>query len=200
MLKLYHAPRTRSVRILWLLEELGLAYALERVPFVPPSRGFDQRTPLGKLPVLEDDGVVLCESGAILEYVLERYGGGRLAPPVGSPLRGRFLQWIHFAEGTAFPPIGIVVWHTLYRRDAENLPTVMADAHQRAHAALDFAERALDGQDYLLGAEFSAADIMLGFTLAAARALGVLDERHPVLLAYLARLEQRPAFRKAAAT
>ena len=119
MIKLYYAPRTRSVRIVWLLEELGLPYTLERVEFQPPARDFFvQKTPLGKLPTIEDGDVVMGESGAIVEYILERYGNGRLAPPIGSPLRPRFLQWLHFAESTAFPPLGIVVWLTLYRTDA----------------------------------------------------------------------------------
>jgi glutathione S-transferase len=85
MIKLYFAPRTRSVRILWLLEELELPYELARVEFAAPAeRFFAQQTPLGKLPTIEDGDVVMCESGAIVEYILERYGGGRLAPPVGS--------------------------------------------------------------------------------------------------------------------
>ena len=88
MIKLWYAPRTRSARILWLLEELGLAYELEPVEFRPTSdRFFQQSTPTGKLPTIEDGGVVMCESGAIVEYILERYGEGRLAPPVASPDR-----------------------------------------------------------------------------------------------------------------
>src|SRR5262245_16580567 len=106
MLRLYYAPRTRAVRIRWLLEELELPYEVQRVPFVVPSGGFfAQATPSGKVPVLEDEGVPIGESGAILEYVVERYGNGRLAPPVGSPARGLYLQWIHFAEGTASVPL-----------------------------------------------------------------------------------------------
>lgn len=120
MLALYFAPRTRSVRVRWLLEELGLPHELRRVPFAPPTGGFfSQSTPLGKFPVLEDDEVTISESGAIVEYVLERYGGGRLAPRPGSPARGLFLQWLHFAEATAFPPLGTIVWHTLYKQDAQ---------------------------------------------------------------------------------
>jgi glutathione S-transferase len=198
VITLYFAPRTRSIRVRWLLEELGLPYALKRVTFNVPSKVFVQDTPLGKLPVIEDGDVTICESGAIVEYILERYGNGRLAPPIGSPLRGPFLQWIHFAEGTAFPPLGVVIWHTLYLGDADQIPTVIASARERAANGFDFVERALAGKDYLLGAEFSAADIMMGFTLAAARVLGVLDERYPNLGRYLARLEARPAFQKAA--
>lgn len=200
MIRLYYAPRTRAVRVRWLLEELGLPYELERVAFVVPSAGFfAQATPSGKVPVIEDDGVTISESGAILEYIVDRYGGGRLAPPVDSPGRGPYLQWLHFAEGTASVPLSTVLWHVLYKRDADQVPTVVADARQRAHTTLMVAERALATSDYLPGPEFSAADIQLHFTIAAARVLGVLDDRHPNLQAYLARLESRPAFQRSIA-
>ena len=198
MIKLYFAPRTRSVRIVWLLEELALPYELERVEFLPPEkRFFAQKTPLGKLPAIEDGDISMCESGAIVEYILERYGEGRLAPAVGSPDRPRFLQWFHFAESTAFPPIGIIVWLTLYRNDAERHPTVVEDARARVAMGLGILERELDQHPYLVGEEFSAADIMMGFTLGAAGVLGFLDERFPALNEYMARLGERPAFQKA---
>ena len=198
MIKLYYAPRTRAVRVRWLLEELGVPHELARVEFNRPSHTFAQSTPLGKLPVIEDGDTTIGESGAIVEYILERYGKGRLAPPIGSPLRGEFLQWVHFAEATAFPPIGVIVWHTLYEQNADRFPEVMQSARGRALEALGFVDRRLEGRDYLLGAEFSGADVMMGFTLFAARALGVLDDRYPNVTRYLARLEERPAFRKAA--
>ncbi len=196
MIKLWFAPRTRSVRVRWLLEELGLPHELVRVDFNRPSHTFAQSTPLGKLPVIEDDGAVFGESGAIVQYILERYGNGRLAPPIASPLRGEFLQWVHFAEATAFPPVGVVVWHTLYEQNADRFPEVIQSARGRALEAFGFVEKRLEGRDYLLGADFSAADVMMGFTLFAARALGVLDDRYANVNRYLARLEQRPAFQK----
>jgi len=188
------------VRIRWLLEELGLPHRLERVAFAPPTGGFfSQATPLGKFPVLVDGAVTIFESGAIVEYVLERYGEGRLAPPIGAPLRGAFLQWLHFAEATAFPPLGTIVWHTFYKGDAERLASVVEDARSRSRTTLGVVDRALAGKDYLLGAEFSAADVMMGFTLEAAKALGVLGARFPNLVAYVGRLEARPAFQRATA-
>ena len=199
MLKLYYAPRTRSVRVRWLLEELGLPYELARVEFRPQGTIFAQATPLGKLPVLEDDATVIGESGAILEYILEQHAGGRLAPAPGSPQRGEFLQWIHFAEGTAFPPLGVLIWHGVYRNDADRVALAIEAAKERAVGVLSLIETHLASRAYLLGAEFSAADIMLGFTLAAAEFLGVLDERHPTTLAYLRRLSQRPAYLRATA-
>ncbi len=198
MITLYFAPRTRAVRVRWLLEELGLPYELKRVAFQPPKKVFAQETPLGKFPVIEDGDMVMCESGAIVEYIVERYGNGRLAPPIGSPLRGPYLQWLHFAESTAFPPLGVIVWHMLYRGDAAEIPQVIEGARERAHGGLAFVASALAGKDYLLGNDFTAADVMMGFTLVAARVLGVLDDRYPDLTRYLASLEARPAFRTAA--
>lgn len=201
MIRLYFAPRTRSVRILWLLEELGLPYELERVEFLPPAkRFFAQNTPTGKLPTIVDGQITLCESGAIVEYILERYGEGRLAPAVGSPERPQFLQWLHFAESTAFPPLGIVVWLTLYRQDSEQHPAVVEDARGRAVASFEFLERELGDRQYLLGDEFSAADVMMGFTLTAAQILELLDDSYPRVFAYVTRLQQRPAFLKAITT
>lgn len=196
MLTVHHAPMTRSTRVVWLLEELGLAYDLRRVEFKPPKDGFfSQQTPLGKLPVIEDDGVPICESGAILEYVLERYGEGRLAPPVGTALRGVYLQWIHHAEGTLYPPLGTMVFHTFYRQDASELPSVMDDARGRAGSALDFLAEQMKGP-FVLGEHFSAADIMLGFTLVVAQVTSMLPGRWPELVAYLERLQERPAYQR----
>src|SRR5262249_21586609 len=159
---LYHSPRTRSVRIYWLLEELGVPYQLEEVTFTPPTKPFAQSSPYGKLPALEDGDVTMFESGAILEYILERYGQGRLSPPPGTPARAAFLQWVHFAEGTAFPPLGSLAWHTRFKKDADSIPGVIADLRAKADAALEVLERELGGKDYVLGADFSGADIMIG--------------------------------------
>ncbi len=198
MLTLWFAPRTRAIRVRWLLEELGVPYALRRVEFNRPARTFAQDTPLGKLPVIEDDGTTMCESGAIVEYILERYGDGRLAPAIGSPRRSEFLQWFHFAEATAFAPLGVIIWHTLYAGDADSIPQVMESARERARDALDFLERALGDRTWLLGEDFTAADVMMGFTLRAAVLLGVLDDRFPRLQGYVGRLAERPAFQTAA--
>jgi len=201
MIRLYFAPRTRSVRVLWLLLELELPHELVHVEFKPPARRFfTQDTPTGKLPTLEDGDVTLCESGAIVEYLLERYGEGRLAPAIGTPGRAAFLQWLHYAESTAFPPLGIVVWLTRYRQDPSELAALVADARERARSSFDYLERELGDRPYLVGDDFSAADIMMGFTLVAAQVVGVLGQDHPRLIAYLGRLAARPAFQQAAAT
>ena len=110
-----------------------------------------------------------------------------------------YLQWLHFADSTAFPPVGIVVWPTRYRREGESQAQLLEDAKLRAASGFDFLERNLEDKAYVVGPEFTAADIMLGFTLIAGQVLGILDERFPKTNAYLARLLARPALQKIAA-
>jgi glutathione S-transferase len=196
MLKLYHARRTRSARILWLLEELGAIYEVETCEFIRPESPFSQRTPSGKFPVLEDGEVVIFESGAILEYLLETRGDGRFAPGIGSPLRGVFLQWVHFAEATLMPPLSEMIRHTVFLPEENRVASVIADARQRAGVTLGVLERALEGQDYLLGNDFSGADIMMGCTLQYADWFGLLVE-FPHIQRYFGRLKERPAFKRA---
>lgn len=198
MIKLYAAPRTRALRVLWLLEELGLPYDLEIVEFKPTSNTFFiQDTPTGKIPTLEDDTCVICESGAIVQYILEAYGAGRLEPQVKDANRGEFLQWIHYAESSAFGPLGNIVWLTQYRQDGPENTDLVADAISRAQTALMFVETHLTDKDYLLGKNFTAADIMMGFTLLAAQMLGQLGEDVPNLQTYLGRLMTREPLKKA---
>ncbi|NNL68100.1 MAG: glutathione S-transferase, partial [Myxococcales bacterium] len=117
----------------------------------------------------------------------------------GTPERARYLQWLHFAESTAYPPLGIVVWLVVYRGEAESQAELVADARARARSGFDFLEAELGEGPWLLGDDFTAADVMMGFTLAAARLLAVIDdESHPRTAAYFARLASRPAFVKAA--
>jgi len=198
MITLYHSPLMRSVRIYWLLEELRLPYRLETLTFTSlKSPAYKKVHPLGKVPAIQDGDLTMFESGAILEYILEKYGNGRLAPAPGTPGRAVFLQWVHFAEATAFPPIGDVVAHTFFRPEAERIPAIVVDGRTRAAAVLALLEQALVGQQYLLGAEFTAADIMMGVTLLGAKWHGLLTDAYPNVLAYMERLEQRPALRKA---
>ena len=200
MIKLYHAPKTRSVRVLWLLEELGLPYDLVVMPFTQEalkSAEFLRVNPCGALPAIEDGDVTMFESGAILEYVLERYGNGRLAPPPGTPARARYLQWVHFGEASLLPPLGDIAQHAIFRPEAERIPAMVADGRRRATAKLDVLEQALSGSPYLCGEAFTAADIMVGYGVALTRLLGVLGDGHPRVGAYLARLEKRPPFQKA---
>ena len=196
-LKLYAAPRTRSLRVAWLLEELGADYEVILSEFRPTrSEFFVQQTPTGKFPTIDEDGFILFESGAILEYLLERHGDTTLVPPPGTREKGEWLQWLHFADGTAFPPLGIVIWLAVYRDDGARHGELIDDSRRRAMAAFGVLERHLAGREWLLGEQFSAADIMVGFTLLAARLLGLVDADSE-LARYLGRLESRPAFQRA---
>ena len=114
-------------------------------------------------------------------------------PRRAHPERAAFLQWLHFAESTAFPPLGIIAWLSRYRGENERYADLIADSRSRAADGFAFLERALGDRRYVLGPEFSGADIMLGFTLIAGRIFGVLDDRYPVINAYLERLQARPA-------
>ena len=203
MIKLYHAPQTRSFRILWFLEELktyyDLEYEIERVEFIPPAKGFfTQKTPSGKIPFLTDGDSQLSESAAILQYLLERYDSeDRFSPKIGTPERATFLQWLHYTEGTLSTPLSTLLWHMVYKRDADQLPSVIVDAKDRAERSLTVAEHAFTDNVYLIDNIFSAADIMLGFTLWNAKQLGALTGKFKKLGKYLQTLEERPALKHA---
>ena len=203
MITLYHSPRTRSVRVLWLLEELGLPYEVRPIAFTPESlKGpeYVKVHPLGKVPSISDGDMTMFESGAIVEYLVERYGGGRLAPKIGTAQRGPFLQWIHFAEATCLPPLSDLAQHTIFKPEAERISAIVPDAQARIATWLAALESALAGRQYLLGDEFSAADVMMGYGLLLVKWFGLLGEQYPSLNGYLARLEERPGLRKALAT
>ncbi len=197
MIKLYHAPFTRSIRVLWLLEELGLPYDLVRVAFTPGPLPFAQNCPYGKVPAIEDGDVAMMESGAIVEYVLERYGEGRLAPRPGAPGRAEFLQWSHFAEATVLPPVGEIARHAFFKPEAERIASVVQEARARLTKTLELVDERLATRPYLLGDAFSAADVMMGSSVFVVRRLQSLDPKLVHVAEYLARLEARPAAQKA---
>lgn len=198
MLKLHFAPLTRSIRIRWLLEELGLDYELLRSEFNRDGdKGFAQNTPSGNYPYLEDGDVALSESGAIVQYVLERYGEGRLEPAIGSSARAKYLQWLHFAEGTAASSINTIVWLTVYRQDASQHMAIIDAVRGSADTVFGKVESALGDQQFLVGSELTAADLMMGFTLASAKWLQVLTDKHPKTVGYVDRLFAREALQRA---
>ncbi len=199
MLQLYFAPLTRSIRIKWLLDELGVEHEIIPKQFDRAASGTGQDTPSGRFPVIRDGDLVLSESGAVVQHILETYGNGRLEPRVGTPERAAYLYWFHFAEGSAAPPINQIVWMTVYRSDAKKHETIITASRQSADRVLDLVESAITGHSFLVGDTFSAADIMMGLTLWSARMLKVLDARHPQTLRYLTDLKARPAFAKALA-
>jgi glutathione S-transferase len=198
-LRLVHVPFSRSLRVRWLLEELGVPYELEVRTLRDLKRPEHLALhPLGRVPVLSDGDLVLHESGAILQHLLERYGAGRLAPKPGTPERARFWQWFHYAEATLMPPLGLLLRHTAMLPEAERVPAVAADARAQVRAVLAPPERALAGHTWLLP-EFSAADVMLGYGVKLASLLGQLGDETPALTAWLARCEERPAWQRAVA-
>ena len=197
---LYHAAGSRSCRVRWVLEELGVPYRIERLTFGDGSMqspAYLAKNPAGKVPTLEDDGTVLFESGAICEYLVERYGKGRLAPAPGAPGRAAYLQWLHWGEASLTPPLGELVAQKFMRPEAERLPQVEGDARKRLRKSLDLLEQALAKGDYLLGAELSAADCVVAYALQLAKLIGELPGDLPRIAAYHARCAARPAFQKA---
>lgn len=202
-MKLYHCKGSRSTRVLWLLEELGLEYELETLAFDPKalrSADYLALSPFGKVPVLVDGSITMFESLAIMQYLLEHYGDGRLRPTHESPNYGHFLQWFHFGESTLMPPVARIFEHTIKLPEGERDPRVAESSKRQFQHFAKGLETALAGRDYLVGNEFTAADIVVGYTLNAGKQLGVFPEGCPALEAYLERLTSRPAFRKAVAT
>lgn len=198
MLKLHHAPNSRAGRIVWLLEELGLPYELNRMDFHPKdlkSEDHRRRHPLGRVPVLEDASVSIYESGAIVEYIVARHTNGALKPAVDSPLFPEFLQWFHYCEGMVMPPVNTIVVQTLLLPPERQNKEVLGQAQRLLSKAVAPVNTALQGRDYMIG-DFSAVDIMLGHACYMSRRVGSVGEDLPHLNAYLDRIEARPAFQK----
>lgn len=198
MIRVHHLNNSRSQRVLWLLEELGLEYEVEcyerdrQTMLAPPA--LRAVHPLGKSPVIEDAGLVLAESGAIVEYLADRYGEGRFAPPPGTPARTRYLYWLHFAEGTAMTPLLLKLYLSRMGEGAAPLLARM-DGQIRAH--LDYMEAELGDAPFFVGDELTGADIQMSFPLEASAARGGLGAGQPRLSGLLRRLQERPAYRRA---
>jgi glutathione S-transferase len=195
MLNIFHVPNTRSFRVIWLCEELALPYKLTAVDFSAAYRESPEwraLNPVGKVPVMIDGELIMFESGAMVQYLLDRYGDGALQPICGTPEHAHYLQWSWFAEATYSRPIGEVVNHRRAFGDAAK-PDVMQEMSGRAALASQAVNDALTGQPYLLGNEFSAADIMMGYTVMLVAQ--VLKQTLPESLAhYWASLQGRAAF------
>lgn len=196
MLTLHFAPNSRASRTLWLLEELGLTYQLNRMDFSPKDLKSDEhraRHPLGRIPVLEDDDISIYESGAIAEYILERHKNGGLKPVPEDPRFPEYLQWFHYCEGMVMPPINTIIVHTLLLPPDRQDETVRGQAERLLAKSWLPVEAAMVGKDYLIG-DFSAADTMLGHACIMSQRLGIItEEAFPLLSAYAARLLTRPA-------
>lgn len=199
MLTLHFAPNSRAGRIVWLLEELGIPYEINKMAFHPSALKSDEhraRHPLGRVPVLEDGDVSIYESGAIVEYVLERHRNGGLKPGVSDPRFPAYLQWFHYCEGMVMPPINTIVVHTILLPEDRRDATVLGQAQRLLGNALAPVDAALAGKDYLIG-DFSAAGIMLGHACFMSNRVGCLPDSMSNLKAYVARIAARPAFQTA---
>jgi glutathione S-transferase len=199
MLKLHFAPNSRAGRIVWLLEELQLPYDINKMSFHPKDLKSEEhraRHPLGRVPVLEDGDVSIFESGAIVDYILERHMKGGLKPAVNDPNFPAYLQWFHYCEGMVMPPVNTVVVHTLLLPEDRRDATVLSQAQRLLTKALEPVNEALAGKDYLIG-DFSGADIMLGHACFMANRIGAVSDDMTNLKAYVARIAARPAFDKA---
>jgi glutathione S-transferase len=197
MLTVHHLNNSRSQRILWLLEELELPYRIEKyqrlspIPLAPPE--LKAVHPLGKSPVITDEGQTIAESGAIIEYVLDRYGGGRLRPVPQSHDYVRYLEWMHYAEGSAMLPMLLQLYAGFLGEGAAPLrPRI--DSEIANH--LSYIAKAVDGRAFIVGNSLTGADIQIAFVLEVAQANGVLSD-YPSLEPYLAGLQFRPAYKRA---
>ena len=199
MLKLHFAPNSRAGRIVWLLEELGLPYDINKMAFHPKDLKSDEhraRHPLGRIPVLEDGDITIWESGAIIDYVIERHKNGGLKPAVDDPHFPEFLQWFHYCEGMVMPPVNTIVVHTLLLPEDRRDEVVLGQAKRLLTRSLAPVDEALAGRDYLIG-DFSAADIMLGHACFMSNRLGCVPDEYANLKAYVQKITERPHFQTA---
>ncbi len=212
MIVVHHLNNSRSQRVLWLLEELGLPYEIRKYrrdakTMLAPAE-LRQVHPLGKSPVITDDGTVLAESGAILEYLTEKHGNGRLVPAPGTPERLRYTYWMHFAEGSAMPPLLLkLIFDRIEKGPMPFFVRPIAKGiagrvksgfiQPNLERNLDFMEAELGRSAWFAGDAFTAADIQMSFPLEAAAVRGGLNESRPRLWEFLTRIHSRPAYLRA---
>ncbi|MDH3419119.1 MAG: glutathione S-transferase family protein [Gammaproteobacteria bacterium] len=202
-MKLYHYSKSRSTRVFWLLEELGLEYDAEMLPFDSRAFGLADHLEIesyGELPILVDAASSMSESIAVVTYLLDRYGEGRLEPDRASNDYGPFLEWIQFGERSLMDPLSQLLQHAVLLPEAER-DRAVADRARRVftHNARSVDE-ALEGKSYLVGDTFSAADIVIGYALFLADDNGLFPRGLDNLRAYFERLSERPAFKLATAS
>ncbi len=212
MITVHHLNDSRSQRVLWLLEELGLPYEIkhyqrDRSTMLAPPELLKVH-PLGKSPVITDGDVTVAESGAIIEYLVERFGNGRLVPAPGTLERLRWRYWMHFAEGSAMPPLLLKL--VFMRISSTKMPFFIKPIARGISAKvlatlvdpnlkrqLDFMEAELGKSEWFAGNDFSAADIQMSFPLEASAQRAGLNSNWPKLMAYLKRIHARPAYARA---
>ena len=213
MITVHHLNNSRSQRVLWLLEELGVPYEIVKYQrdaqtmLAPPE--LVKVHPLGKSPVITDGGVTVAETGAIVEYLLETHGAGRLRPAAGTPEALRFRYWLHFAEGSAMPPLLLKLIFDrigsgqgmpffvkpVAKAIANKVKALMVEPNLKRQ--LDFMEAELGKSEWFAGPDFSAADIQMSFPVEAAHQRAGLDASRPKLMAWLKKIHARAGYKKA---
>lgn len=211
MITVHHLEDSRSQRVLWLLEELGLQYEVKhykrdpKTMLAPPE--LRQVHPLGKSPVITDDEHTVAETGLIIDYIVSRHGDGRLAPAADSDERLQYEYWLHYAEGSAMPPLLLHLVFDTVEKKAPLLIKPIAKAissnvkkqfiRPQLNLHLDYMENELRQHRWFVGDDFSAADIMMSFPLEAAAARMGLENRCPNIAAFVKRIHERPAYQRA---
>jgi glutathione S-transferase len=212
MIVVHHLENSRSQRMLWLLEELALPYEIKhyardkKTMLAPPQ--LRAVHPLGKSPVITDGGKTIAESGAIVEYLVDTYGQGRLRPPSGTDERLRYTYWLHYAEGSVMPPLLIKLIFDkmasakmpffikpVVRGLTDKVKKGFLDRQIASH--LDFMESELGKHEWFAGNNFTAADVQMSFPCEVGTARGGLDARRPKLWAFVQRIHARPAYQRA---
>ncbi|MEN3953388.1 glutathione S-transferase [Iodidimonas sp. SYSU 1G8] len=196
MITVHHLNNSKSQRILWLLEELGLAYTIrhyQRQPSLMAPPEMKSVHPLGKSPIVEIDGRVMAESGAIVDYVVQRHGGGRLRPDPDSGSYAAYLELLHYAEGSANTMLLLNMVISKFQVDN---PVIDGYLASQITLHFNYLEGLLNGRTYFVGDDFTAADLHITFNLQMAQASRLIEDR-PALLDFIGRMERRPAYKRA---
>jgi glutathione S-transferase len=212
MITVHHLNNSRSQRVLWLLEELGMEYDIKHYQRDPKTllapASLRAVHPLGKAPIITDGNLTLAESGAVIDYVLSRYGDGRFVPDPNTPDRMRYTYWMHYAEGSAMLPLVLkVIFLQMPRAPMPGLvrPLVRGVAKRALRSFVDpqialhvnYMEGELSKTTWFAGEAFTAADIQMSFPVEAAAARAGVDASRPKLTAFLGRIHDRPAYKRA---
>ena len=199
-MKLYYAPNSRAVRVAWLLEELGIDYKVEKFKLGDPTMrepDYLAKHPMGRVPTLEDGDIRLFESGAIIQYILAKYGQGRFVPSKQSSKFASYLQWFHYAEGMIMPPMNTYVVETILLPEVRRTEVNVKRSVKLLGQMLGAVNENLADKDYLIGCEISGADFMTGHAIVMSHKFGMDMSDKPYLPPYVERLTSREAFQRA---
>ena len=197
-MKLFHCSNSRSLRPLWCLEEMGLDYELEIMPFPPrfEREGYLDINPLGTVPAFTDGGITLTESTGICQYLVQKYGPTPLVVTSGEPEYGDFLNWLHRSDATFTFPLALILRYTKLEPEERMNPQVVEDYTIWFFSRIRAVEAALDGKEFLVADRFTIADIAVGYALHFGMRLGLSERYKPNTTRYLQALLQRSAFQR----